>query len=133
MRGWDIPLILLYTIVGGHDDMSSADHPDIVVRRNRYGEGNGYGTGHPAVNPNKRKRRRKRKRAVDPLIRALRSDNPNVRVCAVFALGKTGDERYIPYLERMEDDHARPRCSDMTVGEVASDILENLRSRKRNW
>jgi len=111
--------------------MSSADNPDIVIKRNRYREGNGYGTVHPTVNPEER--RRERKRSVDPLIRALRSNNPNVRICAVFALGKTGDERYIPYLERMEDDHARPKCSDMTVGEVATDILENMRSGRRNW
>jgi len=111
--------------------MSSADHPDIVVGRNRYTEGNGYGTVHPTVNP--KKRRRKRKRATDPLIQALRSNNPNVRICAVFALGKTGDERYMPYLERMEDDRARPKCSDMTVGEGAMDLQEDMRSRRRNW
>ncbi|MEW5760479.1 MAG: HEAT repeat domain-containing protein [Candidatus Thermoplasmatota archaeon] len=75
------------------------------------------------------------RRDVDGLIGCLNNRNASVRWNAAFALGKIGDERAIPALEKMLDDYSTVGVLDetekdwhqATVSAVAKEAIDKLK------
>ncbi len=64
------------------------------------------------------------KRAVDPLIKALRDSNEDVREDAAEALGEIGDPRAVNILSELVHDE------DKIVRKRAKEALEKIKKRK---
>lgn len=60
-------------------------------------------------------------RAVDPLLKYVYSDDAGVRVLSIWALGRIGDTRAIPHIERFLHD------SDPVVTMASEGALSRLR------
>lgn len=73
------------------------------------------------------------RRAVEPLIRAMSQPNSHVRFYAARALGKLGDERTLPVLERARDNDTTPitdakSLRGKSVSDVAAKAIEKIKA-----
>lgn len=73
------------------------------------------------------------KDAVMPLVNVLRNDpEADVRIAAAFALGRIGDSRAVPSLQRAHQDDHGTDYEGRLVSDVATEALQEIRARNRD-